>query len=285
MATQLFQPPHGTPAWLHATAALAQDHLICEKVKLTPALANELLKNNDGNRNTSQVLVQQYSADIASGRWALNGEPIIISKDGKLNDGQHRCEAVIDANATIEVVMVFGVERETRTTVDVGKKRTLADMLSMEGVVNSALSAAVASMVLAYERSGGQNLHYAKYLSSAGTKERVHADPLIAVAAAYAGHNTKHAKRYVGGSAIGFCFYILSKIDVTAARDYMDKVCVGEGLKRGNPAHSVRERLLNEGKQRDKKVALILRGWTFHQRGKQVATTSLPATLPFPALF
>ncbi|WP_156353152.1 MULTISPECIES: hypothetical protein [unclassified Sphingomonas] len=285
MATQLFQPPYGSPAWFHTAATSARDGIAFHQVRLTPELANEMLKNNEGNRHVSPLLVAKYSADIVAGRWALNGEPIIVSKDGKLNDGQHRASAVIDANTPIDVVMVFGVERETRTTVDLGKVRTLSDILSMEGVANAALSAAIANMVLAYERSSGQNLHHSKYITSGESKARVHADPAIAAAATYATTKTRYAKKYVGGSAIGFCFYILSRIDLNAAHEYLDKVCMGENLKRNDPAHSVRERLLNEGKQRDKKVSVILRGWTFYRRNRSVAPTNLPASLPFPAVF
>lgn len=285
MATQIFQPPSGSPAWFHERVMRSQGGIFTEMVHLTPSLANELLKNNESNRHVSSLIVGQYATDMRAGNWSLNGEPIIISRDGKLNDGQHRCLAVIDANATIDVLMVFGVSRDSRTTVNQGKKRTVGDYAAMNGRPNAILATTIARMALAYERSDGQNLHQVKYLTSAEILAREMEDTLIAEAATYAGSHAKRCKKYVGASAVGFCFYILSRVDRQAARDFMDKVCGGEGLKRNDPAYTARDRLLSEGKQRDKKVALILRAWTFYRRGRSVGATSLPATLPFPAVF
>src|SRR6185369_3431611 len=75
--------------------------------------------------------------EIKGGRWTLNGEPIIVSDTGELNDGQHRCRAVIDANTPIDVVLIVGIKRDTRITLDQGKVRTAGDFLSMEGNINA----------------------------------------------------------------------------------------------------------------------------------------------------
>lgn len=287
MATQLFQSKAaiGTPAWLCAAIANSQDQIMTERVELTPLLANELLKSNDGNRGVSPVAVAQFSSDITANRWALNGEPIIIAKNGLLVDGQHRCHAVIDANKSIETVFVFGVEPQSRLTVDVGRKRTASDILHIEGIPNAAVAGAIARMVIAYENADGQNLHSAKYVTSAEIRERIAADDKIAHSAVIGNRYSSVARKYVSGSVIGFCHYIFSRINPADAQAYIERVAIGEGLKRNDAAYSVRERLLSEGKQRDKKVALILRGWTFHRRNRSVAVTSLPAKLPFPALF
>ena len=285
MATQLFQPPHGSLAWLDDAIARSQDRVFSETILLTPMLANELLKNNEANRHVSPLVVQQYASDVRGQRWSLNGEPIIVAKNGQMNDGQHRCLAVIDANEPIEVVITFGVTRESQATVDTGKKRTVADIAGMRGVPNAALASAISRMAIAFERSNGRNLHASKEISSAENLDRAQTDAAVAEAATYATSHSRYCKQHVGGSAIGFCFYILTRIHRNDAKAYLDQVCIGEGIKRNDPAHSVRERLLNEGKQRDKKVAIILRGWTFYKRGRNVGPTSLPATLPFPALF
>jgi hypothetical protein len=287
MATSLFQSkaPVGSPAWLHSTVASAQDHIRSERGVLTPDLANELLKSNDGNRGVSAVAVAQFSADITADRWAMNGEPIIVAKNGLLVDGQHRCHAVIDANKSIETIFVVGVEPQCRLTVDVGRKRTASDILHIEGVPNAAIAGAIARLAISFESSAGQHLHNAKYVTSAEIRERISADAKIAHSAVIGARYATVARRYVSGSTIGFCHYVLSRINPVAAQEYIEKVVLGEGLKRNDAAYSVRERLLSEGKQRDKKVALILRGWTFYRRNRSVAVTSLPAKLPFPALF
>ena len=138
-----------------------------EIVQLTPMLARVLLGRNDGNRCVRKSKVAQYKSDILAGRWSMNGEPIIVSRDGLLNDGQHRCLAVIEANAPIQVIIVFGVERETRETVDQGGARSASDIALMHHVPNAALASAIARMMIVYERNEGRSFANASYLSTA----------------------------------------------------------------------------------------------------------------------
>ncbi|WP_303713330.1 hypothetical protein [Brevundimonas naejangsanensis] len=107
---------------------------------LTPELARLLLANNPNNRpaqwgaNRGTRSVTAYAAMMARGEWMLNGSTIVVASTGELNDGQHRCEAVIIADTAVPVQIVFGVERHTRSTLDQGIARTGGGVLAMEGV-------------------------------------------------------------------------------------------------------------------------------------------------------
>jgi hypothetical protein len=113
--------------WLDAEVAKAQRGPTSQLVEITVPLARVMLQRNQHNRSVSQHFVKAYSRDIASGSWSLNGEPIILAKDGSLNDGQHRAEAIVMAGRSITVMLVIGVERDTRTTLDQGRVRTVGD--------------------------------------------------------------------------------------------------------------------------------------------------------------
>jgi hypothetical protein len=286
MATQLFQPPYGSPSWLHHTIEEAKDEPLMRVVDMTPALAKALLDCNFSNRSVRTSKVAQYSADMAAGNWSLNGEPIIVAKDGKLNDGQHRCLATIDANATIPVVIMFGIERETRLTVDQGGARSASDFLGMEGVPNAALSSAIARMAIAFERVGGVGLAGANRVTSAEIRARVATDQKLADAATFGGTNSLYSRRFAAGSLIGFAYYELARINRDAAGEFLERVCRGDGLPAGSPMHTLREKLIAEGKApRDRRLAMIFKAWNFHRRGmKKLALSSLNSTLPFPAL-
>lgn len=287
VATQLFQPkaPPGSPSWFLEMVEQSASRPQMEVVELTPALAKFMLDVNADNRSIRKAKVVQYASDMAHGRWVLNGEPIIVSRDGNLNDGQHRCLAVIDSNTPVPVCLMFGVERETRLTVDQGAMRSASDFLHMDGVPNSALSAAIARMVIAYEYSRGLNINQANYLSSAEIRERVATDPAIATAATFGTSNHTYSKKFAAGSLVGFAFYVLGHIDKADAKSFMERVCRGDGLKMKDPAHTLREKLMSEGRlPRDRKIALILKAWNFHRRGMKVAAGSLSKDLPFPAL-
>ncbi len=273
----------GTSAWLMSAIERHKSPHV-ESITLTPDLAKTLLDLNPDNRSIRQVKVSQYAADMASGRWALNGEPLIVSKDGRLNDGQHRCLAVIDANAAVPVVIMFGIERETRLTVDQGSARSASDFLGMEGIPNAGITAAIARMVISFEQNGGRSLANANRIPSAEVRERVYADADLAASATFGHTNQNYSRNFVAGSVVGFAHYVLSRVDRTDAELFLSRLCRGDGLRLKDPAHTVREKLLAGKTTRDRKIKLILQAWTFHRRAMKMAPTSMNSELPFPAL-
>ncbi|MBW6531911.1 hypothetical protein KZ820_14310 [Sphingomonas sp. RRHST34] len=285
MATQLFQPRYGSPAWLHEMIASSQEPTL-RIVDASPPLAKALLDLNGGNRSVRTTKVAQYAADMAAKQWTLNGEPIIISKDGQLNDGQHRCLAIIDANTTVQLALMFGIERETRLTVDQGSARSAGDFLAMEGVVNASAVAAIARMVLAYERAQGAGLTGHQYITSAEVRARVATDKDLAEAATFGHTNSGYSRSFAAGSLIGFAYYELARVNRQLAHDFLERVCRGDNLAIGSPAHTLREKLIAAGRTpRDRKLAMIFKAWNFYRRGlKKVSTNTLNSTLPFPAL-
>ncbi|KAF7277615.1 hypothetical protein GWI33_002970, partial [Rhynchophorus ferrugineus] len=76
---------------------------------ITPDLARQYLAFNTHNRNVRSYRVKGYAADMRDGRWTLNGEAIKFSADGTLLDGQHRLQAVIEADVAVQMLVVRGV--------------------------------------------------------------------------------------------------------------------------------------------------------------------------------
>ena len=136
-------------------------------VTITPNDARELLANNPENRTMSGQKLAQYTADIKAGNWALNGEAIIVASDGCLNDGQHRLTACIQADTAFEALLVVGVRRETRTTVDQGIARTAGNVMTMRGTLNANSVSTMARMALAFERAKGRSFGRPSYLTTA----------------------------------------------------------------------------------------------------------------------
>jgi len=79
-------------------------------LKVTPAMAKQMLESNSNYRLISQKHVDRLAAEMSCGRWALNGQAIIFSSESKLLDGQHRLHAIIKSNTTIETAVVYGVD-------------------------------------------------------------------------------------------------------------------------------------------------------------------------------
>lgn len=140
-------------AWLDSRLEKARkEGVFAEVATLSPELSEILLNNNENNRRQSGLAIRRYSADIIEGNWELTGDTIKISKDGELNDGQHRCEAVILSGKSVSCVFVFGLERESRRKLDQGIKRTVGSILQMDGYADGNNLAHAARLVWTYEK-------------------------------------------------------------------------------------------------------------------------------------
>jgi hypothetical protein len=137
--------------WLTTHIERGREEMHSLVATVTPEMAAQALGNNPDNRAWRAPLLSKLTDDIAGGRWQLNGEPIIFSNEGTLNDGQHRLQAVVNADKSIEAWMTFGVPRQSRTSVDSGRARSTGDILSMEGIAYANAVAAVGKLWLMFE--------------------------------------------------------------------------------------------------------------------------------------
>ena len=129
-----------------------QDWPLAEWVEIGPEFANLLLERNPDNRAIKPILLETIVSDMMSGRWEpYTGETIIVAKDGCLNDGQHRLTALAQSGMTYPFLFVFGVERDMRVNLDLGRARNAGDFITMNKIKDGNNVAAVASMLIAYE--------------------------------------------------------------------------------------------------------------------------------------
>jgi hypothetical protein len=265
------RPAAGTVNWFNDCVARGEYECFTEVTTLTPGLAAELLRRNPDNRNLRRTKVTQFASDIKAGRWSFNGEAFIVSREGLLNDGQHRAHAVVEANKPIQALFVFGIDRDTRTTVDQGAAKSACDFLAMEGVPNAAIQASLTRQLIAYERSGGQSVSGAPNVTNADVLERVTVDPMIAPSAVFAAAHSKRAKSFLPPALIGLCLYVFSQIDPDDAEAYMVQVCDGENIAKRDPAYTVRDRLLGlTSNSRDLKLHIVFRGWNAFRQGRHL---------------
>lgn len=104
---------------------------------ITPAIAKVYLNTSEGNRNLKRLKVAAYARDIKAGKWRVNGESIIFDAGGRLVDGHHRLTAVIDSGVPIETVVVRGVDKDAKKTIDMGASRSAGDALTLAGHKNA----------------------------------------------------------------------------------------------------------------------------------------------------
>lgn len=252
-----------------------------QMLPLTPAVAQYLLDLNPDNRTASKTRVDMYARDITEGRWQMNGESIIISRDGFLNDGQHRCLAVCKAGTPIPAMFVFGVDRESRKTTDMGSAKNAGNFIAMDGVTNASTVSGIARLALAYEKSG--SVDQAARLSNSAVLEYINAnkDELVWIASKAQGAYKRGLTRMVGGSVWGFCYFACRRVSASLADEYYHALATGEMLESGDPAFVARQRLVNLDRAgRTPKSEVILHGWNAHRRGQKRQTLKVTGRLP-----
>lgn len=159
--------------WFRDQVALGRRGVHTLVHTVTPYLAQVFLQNNTANRRVSPKNLEDVIRDILSGEWDLNGESIKFSREGLLNDAQHRNFGVLLTGENIKSVIVFGLQRASNRTVDKGRKRTGADQAGTRGEKNAVvLSAAAALAFHLYEGRAGTAVETDDYLIENGDKLR-----------------------------------------------------------------------------------------------------------------
>lgn len=279
------QPTAGTVNWFNECVERSHKEPFVTRAVISPGLASVILSMNPDNRNLSPVKAEHYASDMAHGRWADNGETIIISSDGQLNDGQHRMQALIDSNCSLPFFIAFGVTRESRTTVDQGKARSAGDYLAMDGIAYASNASTAAKFIIAYERSNGRNIALRSKLTNAEVVARVKADADIISAAAWGHKYYKHYRSLFSLTIMSACYYILSEIHPSDAEEYLSKVAMGENIKRKDAAFAVRQAFMRETTyERQEALEIIFHGWNKFRQGKDAVTISPSGNNVFPAL-
>lgn len=223
--------------------------LSSELEMITPEIAFSMLEVNERigfhNRNINRERVAMYTDDMKAGRWRNTAEPLLIGKDGQLMNGQHRLHAVIDAEVSVPMLIIRGVDLDAFFSIDQGRPRKPSDVVSIVGIRSSALTAATLKLIWAWEHFG-----------SAGVKAgpREHKGFTNEIAAEMAKARDIHDSVLTGQkmsklappSAIAFCHWLCGTKNKSLADDFFSKLHSGENLKRGDPLLVLRQRLIAE---------------------------------------
>lgn len=113
---------------------------------ITPEKAREYFETSRGNRNISERYVSVYADEMKNGTWKMNGVPIIFDYDGNLIDGHHRLLAIIKANVPVTTAVFRGVDPKCFTTIDVGRGRNLAQIISIDKDINYAVCSSIVTI-------------------------------------------------------------------------------------------------------------------------------------------
>lgn len=263
------------------------DHPINKKItheltNITPVIAEKWLGQNHGNRNLRSRKVANYARDMRNGAWMTSGDSIKFDWNGRMIDGQHRLEAVIESGATIRVLVVRGLEPSVQGVLDVNVKRSASDALKFNGHTHQTIVVAAMARIANARAQGFLRTATSSTIPEMTNAEVVawyEAHPESVNAAALA---LKVAKS-IGGtpSALAYCAWVLEAIDPEAAVEFFLSTAEFRTEGKSDP----RATLLNAFRRLQEnrtaltaalQISLVFRAWNAWRGNKKVST--LPTT-------
>lgn len=270
---------------------------------ITPERAQELLKLNLNNRKINHDDLRKNMHAMANRRWLNDGNPIRISWDNVLLDGQHRLLAAVDTATSIESVMVTGLDPACSATIDGGKPRTATDAATISGIAAPGRKSAFARRVLLWESPKGigsnasfTNSQIVDWLMDHVTEVNEmysHARPSI------------QATKMRQGSTYDLLFWLFCKVSPEKAIGFFEELASGVDRPEGSPFISLEkaihrkvktleprangvmvERVVDatasNGPGRVRLVSLVIKAWNMWISGEKSTPNAMvqPAEIP-----
>ncbi len=100
-------------------------------VSVTPATATKWLDKNTANRHASDGAIKYLADEMTNGRFGLGPDAIAFNTKGELINGQHRLFAVVASGVTCQFLVMEDVDDAMKERLDLGRARSIPDMLKM----------------------------------------------------------------------------------------------------------------------------------------------------------
>lgn len=244
-----------------------------ELVDVTPELAEEWLVNNTHNRKLRENAVLGYARDMEAGRWAENGESIKFAADGTLLDGQHRLAAITLAKVSLRMLVVTGLKVAAQETMDDGRKRSLADALTLRGESNAVVTAAITRRALMWTQGIYRNVG-AKPPTNQEALSFFEEHPEIRRSGQIA--TQVRGAIPLPGSVAGLTHWLFSQIDTSDAAEFFHLLISGAIVPETHPVLILRKRVQAESSKpgrvpEDHLLAFVIKAWNAYRDGEELA--------------
>lgn len=106
-------------------------------VRITPKIAEELLKYNTRNRRIHLHDLTRYKNSLLKNEWQDGISTLWFGRNNVLIDGQHRLLAIVKTGVSAVFQINYLASEVVGKAVDTGRARTPSDIFRMEGIPNS----------------------------------------------------------------------------------------------------------------------------------------------------
>jgi len=257
---------------------------------ITPEDATKLLEHNRVNRPLRQGHVDRISRLIQDGAWRFNGDTIKIADTGDVLDGQHRLWAVIDANCSIETIVVQGIAKEAFSTIDtIRQSRTGADVLALKGIsrYRTVMSSGLA-WLLRFNRSVIVEWKLPKNkIENSDIEGMAEENPDFVKAVG----RVMCLRGLTNPSIFSFLYFVISNRNYELAERMINTLENPEGVAISDPFYRLRSYLTSDHHKRKDPlmtIALTIKAINFANEGKKIQTLSWRAqgknAEPYPTI-
>jgi len=131
---------------------------------ITPEKASTYLAQNfDNNRSKSKEWVRELVREMKNDLFCISVDAIGFDICGRLINGQHRLTAVIESGKTQPFIVAKNLPIETAQLIDVGKKRTMAQRITIGGTrMTEKQCSTVRNAMVDYQSNNNGTVTYAE---------------------------------------------------------------------------------------------------------------------------
>jgi hypothetical protein len=246
-------------------------------IDVTPQLAKDWLLLNKHNRKLKEMKIVQYARDMREGNWRFTGEAIKFDNNGDLLDGQNRLHALIDAQTTVPMLVVTGLEPEAQGVMDSNAPRNAGDTLTLHGYKNpNELAGTVRAHYL------WQKLHAFKHCMSSPYSEQaptnseilnyVEAHPDLSTASIEAKPISRQLR--ISHGAVGAAYCEFSLIDAEEAGEFLERIRELRTAGKGDPVNALVKRCQDMALRREfvrasTSLFMIVKTWNAVRAGER----------------
>lgn len=211
--------------------------------KITPKIAEEYLKSVDPTHQRKMLVgrVDAFAREMTAGHWYQNHQGIAFDNHGRLIDGQHRLQAIVQSGVNLTMLVTRGIESEMVNgiklyaidTIDVGYRRETGEQLALRHGIDCANRVAAACRAILYWATGLPKN------TTAISLEILALYPNIKKLASF----SKKIRGF-NGSLAG-CFAIAQKSFPELGEQFIEPFLSGAGLEKNSPALLLRNIIIN----------------------------------------
>jgi len=241
---------------------------------LTPELCKSMLSSNKHNRKINQNMVRLYTKQMINGNWRVNGEAIIIADNKDLLDGQHRLLACIESNVPLVTMVVRDIPRDSFMTLDTGKSRNGADILTINGMSSglAKICSAAAGMAIPVELFGTYYMgsHHSHATTPEKRVEYINKNPRLVEIAEKVLLNNR-INRPINSSQATFLWFLMEKKEPVKTEDFFDGFLSGADLSEKDVRLGLRQKLFQQKTKvlkwdKNSRLGAVIRTWSWYCR-------------------